>query len=176
MQRELPKRKYIRLKNFDYSQTGYYFITICVKNGYELFGEILNGKMNLNEYGNIAKNELLNIPSRYENVQIDKFIIMPNHIHMIVVIYKAELMNQTERINPFPTKVDIPNIIGKYKAGVTRAVGNAFMRSGIMRSEIWQKRYHDRIIRDEEENNRIWKYIDENPLNWDNDEYCVGGF
>jgi REP element-mobilizing transposase RayT len=166
MQRELPKRKHIRLKNFDYSQAGYYFITICVKNGYELFGEILNSKMNLNEYGNIAKNELLSVPSRYENVQIDKFIIMPNHIHMIVVIHK------TERINPFPTRVDIPNIIGKYKAGVTRTVGNAFMRSDMMkRNEIWQKRYHDRIIRDEEEYNRIWKYIDENPLNWDNDEY-----
>jgi hypothetical protein len=71
----------------------------------------------------------------------------------------------------------MPNIIGKYKAGVTRTVGNAFMRSDIMaRNEIWQKRYHDRIIRDEEEYSRIWKYIDENPLNWDRDEYYTGVF
>ena len=75
---------------------------------------------------------------------------------------------RTERMNPFPTKVDIPNIVGKYKAGVTRIVGNAFMRS-----EIWQKSYHDHIIRNEEEHLRIWQYIDENPIRWNEDEYYV---
>ncbi|MCL1823536.1 MAG: hypothetical protein FWG44_04975, partial [Oscillospiraceae bacterium] len=169
----------IRLKNFDYSRAGYYFITICIKDKMDLFGEILNGKMYLNDYGKIAENELLNIPSHYNNVNIDKFIIMPNHIHMIVVICKtehmniAEQINLTERINPFPTKVDMPNIIGKYKAGVTRTVGNAFMRSDIIRQEIWQKRYHDRIIRNEEEYLKIWQYIEENSEHWNEDRYFI---
>jgi len=167
MKKELPKRKNIRLKGYDYSQAGYYFITICVKDKMDFFGEVLNGKVCLNECGEIAENELIKIPTHYDNVKIDKFIIMPNHIHMIIVIFSPE------RINPFPTKVDIPNIVGKYKAGVTRTVGNAFMRSDIMRNEIWQKSFHDHIIRDEEEYKYIWKYIDENPLNWESDEYCV---
>ena len=119
--------------------------------------------MLLNEYGNVANDEILKIPSRYDNVKIDNHIVMPNHVHLIVVI------ESTERINPFPT-ADIPNIIGKYKAGVTRIVGNAFMRSAI-----WQPRFHDHIIRNEAEFQRIWQYINENPMNWEEDCFYTGG-
>jgi REP element-mobilizing transposase RayT len=79
----LPQRKNIRLKGYDYSKEGYYFITICTKNRLNLFGSIFNGEMYLNDYGKIAENELLNISSHYDKIQIDKFVVMPNHIHMI---------------------------------------------------------------------------------------------
>jgi REP element-mobilizing transposase RayT len=163
MQKELPIRKKIRLDGYDYSSAGYYFITMCVKGNAHLFGEVSNGTMRLNEYGIIAENELLKIPFRYDNcVQIPKHIVMPNHIHMIVAI------PTTERINPFPTKADIPNIVGKYKAGVTRIVGNAFMRYAI-----WQPRFQDHIIRNEEAYRNIWRYIDNNPAKWAEDDYFV---
>ena len=163
MEKELPVRKNIRLKGYDYSSPGYYFITIGTKNRVYLFGEIDDGNMLLNEYGNIANAELIKIPSRYDNVRIDNYVIMPNHIHMIVVI--EQIKGETERINPFPT-ADIPNIIGKYKAGVTRTVGNAFMRS-----DIWQIRFHDYIIRNKNEYDYIYKYINENPDKWEEDKF-----
>ncbi len=130
---DLPKRKPTRLKNYDYSENGYYFITICSKNKGKLFGNIAKDdtpKILLSEIGIIAECELLNIEKHYDNVKIDKYVIMPNHIHIIIQI--------TERINPFPTaiKYDISNIIGKYKAAVTRNGEYAFMHSE--KNNIWQ--------------------------------------
>ena len=154
---ELLIRKNTRLKGYDYSQPGAYFVTICTKNMKHLFGTINNGIMHLSGCGQIANDELQKISSYYEHVLVDKYIVMPNHVHMIVEI------NSTERINPFPT-VDIPNIIGKYKAGVSRIVGSAFMRS-----DIWQKSYHDHIIRTEKYYNHIAQYITENPMRWQED-------
>ena len=155
----IRQRKAIRLKDYDYSQTGCYYITICTKNRACLFGDIHNGNMLLNEYGEIARDELEKVSAHYNNVKIDKFVIMPNHVHLIVAI------NPIEQTGALPIKaVDIPNIIGKYKAGVTRTVGNAFMRSGI-----WQSRYYDHIIRNEKSYSEIYKYIENNPLKWDMD-------
>ena len=88
---------------------------------------------------------------------------MPNHIHIIVQI--------AERINPFPTKkYDLSNVIGKYKAAVTRTVGNAFMHS----AKIWQTSFYDHIIRDEADYQRICNYIDTNPAKWNEDRFCIG--
>ena len=127
-----PKRKPTRLKEYDYSTPGCYFITICTNQKTHLFGEILDGRMYLSEVGKIATQEILKIDSHYINVQVDKYVIMPNHIHMIVVI------SEEERMNPSPTiRYDIPNVIGKYKASVSRIVGNAFMHS--VKRPIWQR-------------------------------------
>ena len=85
---------------------------------------------------------------------------MPNHIHMIIFIEVAEGMN------PFPTiKIDIPNIVGKFKAGVSRIVGNAFMHS----EKLWQRSYHGHVIRGNKDYHKIWKYIDTNITKWDSD-------
>ena len=85
---------------------------------------------------------------------LKKYVIMPNHIHLTVQI--------TERINPFPTiKCDVSNIVGKFKAAVTRNVGKAFMPSA--NENIWQTSFHDHIIRGEEDYLKIWNYIDTNP-------------
>ena len=98
---DLPKRKPTRLKEFDYSTPGAYFITICTKDKLHLFGKILNGQMQLTGLGKVVNQEILKIASFYLNVRIDKYVIMPNHIHMIIVI------SQTEGINPFPTKFQV---------------------------------------------------------------------
>lgn len=82
----LPQRKPQRLKNYDYSLNGYYFITICTHNRQHLFGKILDGQMLLNEYGIIVRQELKQIPGRFANAKLDKFVIMPNHVHIIMVV------------------------------------------------------------------------------------------
>ena len=92
---------------------------------------------------------------------------LPNHIHLIIVIQEAEGINcGTDKSVPYK-KYDIPNVVGKFKAGVTRNVGNAFMHSA--KQQIWQRSFHDHIIRDEKDYQKIWKYIDENPLKWELD-------
>ena len=118
----------------------------------------------LSHIGRIAETELLNIEKHYDNVVLDKYVIMPNHIHL--------LLRLTERINPFPTtKADIPNIVGKFKAAVTRNVGKAFMPSE--KPVLWQRSYHDRIVRNEAEYLKIWNYIDTNRIRWKSDcFYC----
>ena len=158
----LPKRKPTRLKGYDYSQNRAYFVTICTKDKVKLFGNITNGNIQLNNVGKIVSQQILKIESHYPNIKIDKYVIMPNHIHLLIRIL------ETEGINPFPTiKYDIPNVVGKFKAGVSRIVGNAFMHSE--RKAIWQRSFHDHIIRDERDYLKIWKYIDENPLKWEED-------
>lgn len=159
---ELPKRKPTRLKDYDYSQNGAYFITICTCNRKPLFGTITNGTMQLSEIGKIAEQELLLIGSRYTNIKINKHVIMPNHIHMIILI------EPPEGIYPFNAdkKYDISNVVGKFKAGVSRIARNAFMRS-----EIWQRSFHDHIIRGEKDYRKIWEYIDTNLLKWEFDRF-----
>ena len=146
---ELPKRKSARLKNYDYSTPGAYFVTICTKNKEHLLGTIKNGEMNFSKIGKVADEKILQIEKFYGNVIVDKYVIMPNHIHMIIVISEAE------GINPFPTKkYDISNIVGKFKASVSRNVGNAFMHSA--KNTLWQTSFHDHIIRGDEDYNKIF--------------------
>jgi len=163
---DLPKRKGTRLQNYDYSQNGACFVTICANNRKNLFGNIISGdvlsppKNILSPIGDIVNCEILNIEKHYNNIKVDKYIIMPNHIHLLIRI--------TERINPFPTsRYDIPNVIGKFKAAVTRNVGKAFMPSE--KIKIWQSSFHDHIIRDEQDYQKIWQYINTNALKWQDD-------
>jgi len=154
----LPNRKLQRLSTYNYADNGYYFATICTHNKKYLFGDINN----LNTIGNIAKSELENISAHFEHVKIDKYVIMPNHIHFIVVI---ESDVRTERSRPFPT---LSTIIGLYKSGVSKCIHE--LRPDIT---VWQRSFHDRIIRNEEDYLNIWKYINDNPAKWTEDEYFI---
>ncbi|MBQ3127521.1 MAG: transposase [Clostridia bacterium] len=167
---DLPKRKPTRLKKYDYSTPGAYFVTICTKNRKNLFGKIDCKAMTLNYLGLIVNQEINNIEKHYTNIKIDKYIIMPNHIHMIIII--TEKPDQTAGMNPCPTiRYDIPNVVGKFKAAVTRNVGNAFMHS--VKGNLWQISFNDHIIRGEKDYHKIWEYIDANVLKWESDcFYC----
>ena len=158
---DYPKRKSIRLKTYDYSQPGYYFITLCTQNRTPLLGEIVEGMVCLSPLGKVVEEQTELLPGRYDRLLLDKYVIMPNHIHMILRI--------AERINPLPTGAasgekhsDIPNVVGKWKAGITRRLGGR---------RLWQDTYFDRVIRGEEEYLRIWNYIDTNPAKWAEDVY-----
>ena len=145
---DLPKRKPQRLRGFDYSKANYYFVTICTDERKDLFGEI--GK--LNELGNLAEKKLLEIEHYYENVFVDKYVIMPNHIHAIIVLNNLK----TERSRPFPT---LSQVVGLYKSGVTKAIHEKEPEI-----KVWQKSFNDVIIRNEKAYNEICKYIYDNPL------------
>lgn len=153
----LPDRKATRLKGYDYSLPNYYFVTICVKNKSCLFGDIGG----LNEYGKIVELELLTISNHFDNVVIDKYVVMPNHVHAIIIINS----NGAERSRPFPT---LSHIVGLYKSGVSRRIHKIDPQI-----EIWQKSFYDEIIRNEKAYQEMWKYIDENPLKWEIDRYHI---
>ena len=161
-------RKEIRLKGYDYSSAGCYFVTICVKDKHEMLGTIVGDdahivprRIELSECGNITDKYISNINCAYENVVLDKYIIMPNHVHMIIAICHAG--NSGTMWASSPTAAKIPSIVRSLKTLVAKECGFSF----------WQRAYHDRIIRGEAEYQRIWQYIDENPTRWEEDEYCI---
>ena len=156
---DIPKRKRTRLKDYDYSKPGAYFITICTHRKQHLFGAIQNDAMHLSFMGKIATQEIQHLEIRYPNIRVNRYVVMPNHIHLLLTILESEGMN------PFPTQRNsISNIIGSFKAGISRKVGNAFMRSE--KVPIWQKSFHDHIIRNQNDYEKIWNYIDTNVLKW----------
>jgi len=162
--KELPVRKNIRLAHYDYSSAGYYDVTICTEGMRKLFGKVVDGKMQPNEFGIIAETELLNIPSHYANVKVDKYVIMPNHVHAIVVIVGALLAApeiSKENVGRASASPTLGNIMRGYKAGVSRK----------LRFYCWQRGYYEHIIRDEKDYLRRWQYIDNNPAKWAEDEY-----
>lgn len=156
-----PQRKRIRLKNFDYSSNGAYFITICVKDRRELLGKIIVGDdahivpaINLSKHGLILQRYIENIDTIYSNVAVNKYVIMPNHVHLILFV-NGSMKAST------PTSVIVPTIVRSLKTMVTKECGISF----------WQRSYHDHIIRDEAVYRIKWEYIDTNPARWAEDEY-----
>ena len=153
--RELPTRKPNRLKGYDYSQDGYYFITICVKNRHGLLWNPPVGariaRPSLSDIGEVVKKAIENIPNIYKSITVNKYTIISNHIHLILVI-----CSDHGRAMRAPT---ISTIINQMKGYVTKIIGYS----------IWQKLFHDRIIRNKADYLKIWKYIDENPIRWEED-------
>lgn len=154
-------RRSIRLKEYDYSRSGNYYVTICTQDREKLFGEIDEAIIRLNEAGQMIDQEWNQIPKRYRCVILDKYVIMPNHLHGILQILSEENDGNTSF-----------EIIGAFKSITTNGYINCVKQNNWppFRKRLWQLRYHDRIIRDEDELNRIRKYIIENPLNWAEDE------
>ena len=186
---EYKNRKSIRLKNWDYSTPGCYFVTICVKNMNEIFGIVKNEKMILSEIGIIADQCWQNIPNHYPSARLDEYIVMPNHIHGIIVIDKTALVRvqnfepvQGRKIaqipavrvqNPEPVRLNkfqhiIPRSLGSiirgFKIGVTE-----WSRNNNYIYDVWQRSFHDHIIRNEFVLNRIREYIRDNPKKWPSD-------
>ena len=162
MENMLPVRKRIRLKDYDYSQPGYYFITICTHKRQNIFGDIVGQGLcscRLSTAGEIARTELHNLEARYENIKIDKYIIMPNHVHVILRI------TERREQSPRPTVADV---VCAYKSITTNVYNRSLGTSG---QALWQPRFHDHVIRDEQDYQRIWEYIDENPARWMHDCY-----
>ncbi|WP_413172537.1 transposase [Anabaena azotica] len=187
---DIHHRRSIRLKGYDYSQQGAYFVTICTYQRNCLFGEIVDGEMKLNTNGEIAKGCWLSLHQHFQNVELDEFVIMPNHLHGIILIVnnpdaegealanqysqqKTNLSSQCfaptgEKIKINGTKrQSLAAIIQNYKSVSTRQVNRINKAKG---NVIWQRNYYEHIIRNEEALNNIRQYIVTNPINWAEDE------
>ncbi len=163
-EKNLPKRKPTRLQNYDYSTNGFYFITICTYNKQKILCDIVGDgvydipRINLSQCGKIADKYIQKMNSQYENVCVDKYVIMPNHIHLIIKISKNNVLCGTSQA-PSPTNAIIPKFISLYKRYCNRDYGH----------NLWQRSFHDHIIRDQNDYQKIWKYIDTNPVKWQED-------
>ena len=168
------QRKPNRHKEWDYSGQGFYFVTICARRMKQIFGKVENGQMNLNKFGELADKLWQEIPKHYENVDIDYYAIMPNHLHGIIIIKEnnnvennyvvTEHCSVTTR-NTRKNYGLLSKIVKSYKNAVT----GELKKYSIYKS-VWQRSFYDRIIRDDEELNKIRQYIIDNPLKWDYDK------
>lgn len=153
---DLPKRKNIRLNDYNYSSNGAYFITICTKNKENFLWKNVGAncvrpldQLPLSKIGIVIENEIYKLNTVYENIKVDKYQIMPNHIHLIIFIYE----DSNGRTQFAPT---ISRIIKQFKGSITKQIGFS----------IWQKSFYDRIIRNEKEYQSVWNYIHNNPLKY----------
>ena len=148
---EFPKRKHTRIPGYDYATHNYYFVTICTHNRNCIFWE----DNALSQCGKIAEEFLLKIPEFYPQVMVDKCVVMPNHVHGIFIIRND--INSDKVPN-------IANVIGQYKMSVTKRI-----RQYYPNCEVWQRSFHDHIIRNRKGYDKIWEYIENNPLKWEED-------
>lgn len=171
-------RHSIRLRGYDYTQPGAYFVTICAHQREPLFGEVVDGEMRLNEFGEIVREEWFRTAEIRPNVELfdDEFVVMPNHIHGIIWIVD-DTVGATRRVAPTtrrvaPTRGPVPGsigaIIGQFKSIVTKHI-NALR--GTPGTPIWQRNYWEHIIRNEHALNAIRQYICDNPARWSLDRY-----
>jgi REP element-mobilizing transposase RayT len=176
----LYKNKYrietTRLRNWDYRKDGVYFVTICTKNRAEAFGRIENGEVRLSGVGEIAAQCWSEIPIHHTGVMLDEFVIMPNHVHGLIV-----LNNHIDPVEPLhcngstktiseqmaaisPKTGSLGSVVRSYKSAVSRLAHQAGFEFG------WQERYWDHIVRNDGELGRIRNYIIRNPVKWEHDQ------
>lgn len=166
-----PNRRSIRLKGFDYSRLGAYFVTICTDNGECLFGDIVDGKMHLNEAGVAIQDIWLESAGAYEEIGLDYYVIMPNHFHGIILFTKQLgsiqntplHMSRNQRRN-----MGLSKYIGRFKMLSAKQINIIRQTPGVT---VWQRNYYEHIIRNDDDLSRIREYIENNPLKWELDEY-----
>lgn len=170
----LYKNKYrtqsLRLKDWDYSKAGWYYVTMCTKDRKCSFGNVVNGEMELSELGKIAEKFLSNIPKHFPNINLDEFVVMPNHIHAIIVI-ENKRRDVACNVSTNPMSIISPKIgslsttIRSYKSAVTK-----FVRNNINKQFVWQPRFYEHIIRNEKSLFEIRKYMELNSMKWEIDK------
>lgn len=169
----IKDRKANRKTDYDYSTAGHYFVTICTKDRINYFGQVINQCPMLSRLGNMVYDCWQDIPNHFSYAQLGEFVVMPNHLHGIVTIQRvgnADLHSLREsghlKLPDTPnydrTKMKLSKIIHGFKSSVTRHIHQQFHNQEFA----WQKSFHDRIIRNEEEYENIAMYIQQNPANW----------
>jgi putative transposase len=162
-------RRSTRLKGHDYAQPGAYFVTACTRDRECLFGDIVDGEMRLNQYGMAVREEWLRTAQLRENVEVDAFTIMPNHVHGVVIITNGRGTARRAPTEEFgkPVAHSVPTIIRAFKSAATKRINAVRHSPG---TPIWQRNYYEHVIRTDEELNAIREYILANPANWTIDE------
>ena len=165
-------RRSIRLKGYDYTSDGAYFVTICVDKGQCVLGDIKDGVVQLTRFGEITWESWLWLETEYPYVQLDESIVMPNHLHGIIIIGKGlgtggSRSTGGSRTAPTVKRKPLGRLIGAFKTVSTKEINNIRGVDGV---RFWQRNYHEHIIRNERALNVIRAYIRNNPLNWELDK------
>ncbi|PNU19082.1 transposase [Geothermobacter hydrogeniphilus] len=181
---EIHHRRSIRLRNYDYSSAGAYFVTICTFERKCLFGEIANGDVRLNRAGLCVGTIWNSLPERFPDVEVDAFVVMPNHIHGVIVINEKTqgMEDDVGAIHELPLRDDntmrkshrlarrtmtLPKVVGYLKMNSAKRINQWRDNPGV---PVWQRNYYERIIRDDRELDGIRRYIADNPVRWEEDE------
>ena len=164
-------RRSIRLKEYDYSRAGAFFVTISAYRGQFLFGEIEDGKMHLSAIGEIVQSEWLRSEAIRRNVVLDEYVIMPNHVHGIIMLTEmAGDVRATRRVAPTRPRGPLPGsigaIIGQVKSICTRRINEMRKTPG---AHVWQRNYYEHVLRNDDELDRARQYISNNPMQWELD-------
>ena len=166
-------RRSIRLKGYDYTLGGAYFITVCTQNRACLFGHVRCGEMHRNDAGDMIQSTWDELAAHYPGVEIDEFIVMANHIHGIVVLTGAPADGVADTGRPVGTAVTLglPDVVHRLKTLTTSRYCRGVTSEGWQPFDgrLWQRNYYDHIIRTERSLENIRQYIADNPLNWDKD-------
>lgn len=161
---EFPKRKQNRLKDYDYDSAGAYFITVCTQDRKCLLSHIVGGgafdapENQLTSMGKIVE-KYIQSGNHIDRVTVEKYVIMPNHVHLLLIV---DMVDGTSRA-PSPTNAVIPHFMSTFKRFCHRDIGQ----------KIFQRSYHDHVVRDRQDYLKIWEYIDDNPKQWELDCFYV---
>lgn len=176
---DIHKRKSIRLKGYDYSKAGLYFITILSHEREHLFGKIIESVragsscpiliMQVNEIGKLVSGELEKLPEKYKHIDIDKYVIMPNHIHFMLEIQKTE--DKKIKAGQEDPALTLGRIIGYFKYQTTKLYNEVLGVKNEEYIKLWHRNYYENIVRSEEVHNKVSEYIKNNPLLWKEDKY-----
>ena len=180
-------RRSIRLRGYDYTRPGAYFVTICIKNRLCLFGDVVGGQMGLNDAGKMVQTTWCEIPDHYPGIDMDTFVVMPNHIHGIIIIVGAtpcgcpflrgcpypgacselQAMGQPRGVAPTGS-LSLPGVVHRFKTLTTRRYIDGVKQYGWPRfdGKLWQRNYYEHVIRNDESMARIRQYISDNPVRW----------
>ena len=182
---EYHRRRSIRLPTYDYSQEGAYYLTICIRGRFPILGEVRKGTMIENECGSVVRAVWVSLAERYTNVATDAFVVMPNHLHGILV-FGPNPDNDDAPVgaiheSPLPDVDDpdwarhrrrmlLPRVVGYLKMNAAKRINLLISNTG---HSLWQRDYFERVVRSEDELNRIRQYIADNPACWEEDDLFV---
>ena len=198
---KIHHRRSIRLRGYDYSQAGGYFVTVVAQNREPFFGQIRKGEMIFNDAGRMVASVWESMPERFPSMELGAYIVMPNHFHAIVIINDSTIggaglvpapgattrvaptasvaptTNATPTTNTAPIAPTLGRIIGAFKSITTHDYIQGVDKRGwpVFYKRLWQRNYYEHIIRDERGMDAIWRYIEANPANWGDDEENFSG-
>jgi putative transposase len=164
----VQRRNSLRLDGYDYSQEGAYFITLITADRQKILGDIQNDTMRPSLAGSVIISEWQKIPDRFPSVKLDAYTVMPNHLHGIIVLQDNQNVEIIGSNSTVKCNSTLSTIIGSFKSATSRGI-NKYHFLGI--NDIWHRGFHDHIIRNVTEYDRISEYILNNPAHWSNDEY-----
>jgi REP element-mobilizing transposase RayT len=166
-QHGLPNRRSIRLRGYDYAQNNAYFVTVCLAQRLCLFGDITDGVVRSSTIGEVVASAWSDLPNHTPGLILDTWVIMPNHVHGIVILPGEPLPeNLGQTILRGPKPGSLGTVVGGFKSAVSREVA---VKQLSLIKPFWQRNYYERIIRNDRELDATRKYIESNPVRWDDD-------